>query len=432
MKHLTIAPMLALGLTAPAMAQNPIDQVRPDAPELAPYGALPVGVITQSFTDSGRIDVVNATAQEQPVYDRTITAEIWYPAAEGTEPGGEYTALMRDGATEVTLTGRAARDAEPSGGSYPLVVISHGYPGNRFLMSHLGENLASKGYVVASLDHPDSMYQDMGVFPSTLVNRPVDQAFMVDALTAWDDSPVGAMIDDDAVGVVGYSMGGYGALIYSGGGLAQSAVERREPAWYNAPGDLLARNAAGSEAHAELVDPAVKAVVAIGPWGRNRDFWNAEGLAGVEKPLMIVAGGVDDVSEYPAIRQIFEETTGTDRLLLTFENANHNAAAPMPAPEAAWEVSEATGKVHFDHYADAVWDTVRMNNILQHFVTAFMDLHLKGDAAKSDYLDLVEVAAEGVVDRAEDGTEGPDHSYWTGFPDRTAHGLRMERRAAGE
>jgi predicted dienelactone hydrolase len=40
----------------------------------------------------------------------------------------------------------------------PLVIISHGYPGNRYLMSHLGEDLASKGYVVASIDHRDSTY----------------------------------------------------------------------------------------------------------------------------------------------------------------------------------------------------------------------------------------------------------------------------------
>ena len=74
------------------------------------------------------------------------------------------------------------------------------------------------------------------------------------------------------------------------------------------------------------IDPRVQAVIAIGPWGRNRDFWDGDGLAGFGKPLLLVAGGVDDVSEYPAIREIFEETTGTDRYLLTFEGANHDAA----------------------------------------------------------------------------------------------------------
>ena len=48
--------------------------------------------------------------------------------------------------------------AVAGGGPFPLVVISHGYPGNRYLMSHLGENLASKGYVTVSIDHAESTY----------------------------------------------------------------------------------------------------------------------------------------------------------------------------------------------------------------------------------------------------------------------------------
>ena len=84
--------------------------------------------------------------------------------------------VLRDGRTRVTLKGRAIRDGEPAaGGPFPLVVISHGYPGNRFLLSHLGENLATKGYVAVSIEHCDSTYDDKGPFGSTLVNRPLDE-----------------------------------------------------------------------------------------------------------------------------------------------------------------------------------------------------------------------------------------------------------------
>ena len=31
--------------------------------------------------------------------------------------------------------------ADASGGPFPLLIISHGYPGNRYLLSHLAENL---------------------------------------------------------------------------------------------------------------------------------------------------------------------------------------------------------------------------------------------------------------------------------------------------
>ena len=409
---------------------NRIDLIRPDAPELATYGTHPVGVRTLSFTDQGRIDIVNTIEDgEPPTYDRKLTVEVWYPAAPGTEPGGTTRALLRDGKTEVTLSGRSARDAAPASGEFPLVIISHGYPGNRFLMSHLGENLASKGYVAASIDHPDSTYDDQTAFASTLVNRPVDQRFVLDAMAALEGD-LGALVDDSRTGVIGYSMGGYGALIFAGGGVTQGAVTRTDPEGLRVPQDLLARNHAGTEAHRALVDPRVQAVVAIGPWGRNRDFWDAEGLASIEKPLLLIAGGADDVSEYDSIRRIFEETTGTNRHLLTFEHANHNAAAPIPAPAEAWRIPLGREGAVFDHYADAVWDTVRMNNIAQHFVTAFLDLHLKGDTAKSEYLAVVEVAEEGVWSMADDGMPNGDHSYWLGFPERTAIGLRLETRTA--
>lgn len=417
-------------VAGPVMAENRIDMIRPDAPELAAFGDHAVGVRTMTFTDPGRVDVVNAPAEGAvPTYDRELTVEVWYPAVDGTKPGVVYNNLARDGVTTVTLHGMAARDAEPAEGTFPLVVISHGYPGDRFLMSHLGENLASKGYVTASIQHPDSTYDDKTLFASTLVNRPLDQAFVINSLTALDDE-IGALIDDENIGLIGYSMGGYGALISGGGGLSELAVTRSEPERFFAVQDLLDQHATGSAELNALVNPAVKAIIAIGPWGRNEDFFDAESLAGFKKPLMLLAGSQDDVSEYQAIRQIFEETASTDRLLLTYEGAGHNAGAPMPAPSESYAFSEELGSAPFNHYADPVWDTVRMNNIAQHFTTAFMDLHLKGDKEKASYLDLVESAEDGVWSVEEDGTFKPDHSYWKGFPERTARALRLEQRKA--
>jgi predicted dienelactone hydrolase len=415
-------------IAAPAMAENRIDRIRPDAPELAAPGDHVIGVTTMSFTREAVPDVARATEDGVEEYDREITVEVWYPAAEGTEAGGSYTALLRDGVTEVQLRGRAARDAAPAAqGAFPLVLVSHGYPGNRFLMSHLAENIATKGYVVASIDHPDSTYDDMGPFGSTLVNRPHDQAFVLDRMAGLDD-PIGAITDGDTAAVIGYSMGGYGALVLSGAGLTDTF--RALP--YAPPQQLLEINAMGSETLAALPDERVRAVVAIGPWGRNREAWDAEGLSAIDTPLMLIAGGVDDVSGYEAIRSIFMETTRTERHLLTFDNANHNAAAPMPAPEESWAVSESLGYAPFDHYADPVWDTVRMNNITQHFVTAFLDLHLKSDTAKAEYLDLVPDSADAVWDRAEDGTPHETDTYWTGFANRSAKGLRFETRNVGQ
>ena len=81
---------------------------------------------------------------------------------------------------KTTIRGRAVRDAAPARStSFPVVIISHGYPGNRYLLSHLAENLASKGFVTVSIDHRDSTYDDQKAFGSTLYNRPLDQLFVL-------------------------------------------------------------------------------------------------------------------------------------------------------------------------------------------------------------------------------------------------------------
>ncbi len=325
------------------------------------------------------------------------------------------------------------RDAAPDASeAWPLVIVSHGYPGNRFLLAHLAENVASKGYVVASIDHTDSTYRTQAAFGSTLVNRPADQMFVLERMAEMSADPsamLAGAVDADRTAIVGYSMGGYGALISAGGGVTEAAVGFD----WGAPRETLAVNRAGSDTQAARPDARIKTAVAFGPWGMARGFWDAEGLAGVAIPMLFIAGGQDDVSGYDdGIRAIWEGTTGVDRALLTFEGANHNAGAPMPAPAEAFRYDEALGFNVAEHYIDAVWDNVRMNNVAQHFVTAWLDLHIKGDDGMAPYLDLVPIAEDGVRSVGEDGTEAPDHTYWKGFPDRTAKALRYETRVAGE
>jgi predicted dienelactone hydrolase len=437
MRRLAIAALTAGLWGHMAFAQeNRIDLVRPDAPDLAAHGPLAIGVRTLDLVNPGQIDIVNIEdGKPSPTYDRPLTVEVWYPAAPGSAPTPYEGVFLRDGVTQVALHGRATRDAAPlvqgEDNPFPLAIISHGYPGNRFLLSHLAENLASKGYVVASIDHTDSTYNDQNKFGSTLVNRPLDQKFVlneIERLAGESGNFLSGLADASNAAIIGYSMGGYGAVISAGGGVTQASTEL---AW-GAPAGTLGVHLAGSETHAALPDPRVKAIVAFAPWGMNTGFWDAEGLKGVEKPIFYVAGSADDVSLYDGgVKTIYEMSVNApERYLLTFDNANHNAAAPMPAPAESWSVSEKLGWAPFDHYADPVWDTVRMNNIAQHFVTAFLGKHLKGDDTMQPYLDLVEDAETGVHAMNEDGTPRPEHTYWKGFADRTAKGLSLMQAKA--
>jgi predicted dienelactone hydrolase len=403
-----------IALTGGALAQsNRIDTVTPSAPELAPYGKYAIGVRTVQATDKNRPDIL-ATKEGGPTarYDRTLTLEVWYPAAlaAGQKAGGDYRAITRDPAITVTLHGQAVRDAAPltSAPPFPLVIISHGYPGNRYLMSHLAENLASKGFVTVSIDHKDSTYDDQKPFASTLYNRAFDQLFVLNEMDRLGKSGSGSVLagrlDASRSGIVGYSMGGYGVVNVIGGGYSKAS----ETMTGAPPNRLLAERGAANPEYRKTMDPRIKAAIAIAPWGMVGGFWDSEGLKGVATPVLFVAGSADEVAGYEkGTKAIYQGAVNADRYLLTFLNANHNAGAPIPAPAETY-AAEAGQPAAFSHYADAVWDTVRMNNILDHFATAYFDLYLKGDAEKKDYF------------------EG-----WKGFKRGTAVGLTLEHATSG-
>src|SRR4030095_4564938 len=111
---------VALTATVVSAQQNRIDTVTPAAPELAAYGPLDIGVRTIQVTDKNRPDILNIK-EGGPIVrsDRTLTLEVWYPAAlaAGQRPGGEYRVITRDPAVMATLYGQAVRDARVHQGS---------------------------------------------------------------------------------------------------------------------------------------------------------------------------------------------------------------------------------------------------------------------------------------------------------------------------
>jgi predicted dienelactone hydrolase len=405
----TSTAVTALTLTVSAQ-NNRIDVVTPFAPELASYGAHNIGVRTIQVTDRNRIDILNTKDGGPPArYDRTLTLEIWYPAqlTAGQKPEGDYRVITRDPSVTAVLHGKAVRDAAPETppAAFPLVIISHGYPGNRFLMSHLAENLASKGFVVASIDHKDSTYDDQKAFASTLYNRPLDQLFVLNEMArlgrAGSGSVLSGLVDTNRTGLVGYSMGGYGLVNTIGGGFSKASETYNDAP----PNHLLADRGAANPDYRRTMDARIKAAIAIAPWGMQNGFWDADGLKGITTPVLFVAGSVDNVAEYEkGTKAIYQQAVNADRYLLTYVNANHNAGAPIPPPAETYAYSDALKSYPFTHYADAVWDNTRMNNILDHFATAYFDLYLKGEQDKLAYF-------------------GSD---WKGFKPRTALGLILE------
>ncbi len=393
----------------------------PDAPELAPRGPHRIGVRTLQLVNPGQLNIAGVKGGVAPVYDRPLTVEVWYPAVipAGTPELTEYEDILGRPNTEgkplipFTFPGRALRDAEPdrSGGVYPLVIVSHGYPGSRYLMTYLTENLASKGYVVAAIDHTESTHRDAGPFPSTLYHRPKDILFVLDEIARLSEerseSFLSGLTDAGNTALIGYSMGGYGVLNVAGAGYSKQLSEF----FSRMTGGITAieERTAGAPALVLPPDKRIKAVVAFAPWGMARGVWDAEGLAGLRVPTFFVAGDQDDISGYAdGIKAIYEGAIHTERYLLTYVNARHNTA-PNPPPPAT--MAAGPQQEEYMHYAEPAWSLPRINNINQHFVTAFLGIRLKG----KDYQPYLEL---------------PEHSNgqaWKGFKPRTSVGLEFRR-----
>ena len=112
----------------------------PDAPKLSARGNFKVGVKTIKAVNPHQIDILSSSKEKTVLYDRSLTLEIWYPASlENDEKEevvydqvmGDFTVPMRP-IIPFKFKGRASRDAatDSSKGPYPLVIVSHGYPGS--------------------------------------------------------------------------------------------------------------------------------------------------------------------------------------------------------------------------------------------------------------------------------------------------------------
>ena len=231
-------------LTGSAVAQSAkptfvIGDTLPNAPELAARGKYAVGVRTMKLIHPAQVDVLHQKDGKSPLYDRPLTLEIWYPArVPANKPTlATYQDVMgrandpKHPVIPFTFMGRASRDAEPDtgGGAYPLVIVSHGYPGSRLLLTYLTENLASKGYVVVAIDHTESTHGDLAGFPSTLLNRATDDLFILNEMARLSakssNSFLAGLLDANNTGLIGYSMGGYGVLNVTGAGYSPQALK---------------------------------------------------------------------------------------------------------------------------------------------------------------------------------------------------------------
>lgn len=391
----------------------------PDAPELAARGKYKVGVTTLELVNKNQIDVLNAKSGLSPLYDRPLKVEVWYPAELKaneieSEVYNDFLGSPSDSKRPLipfSFKGRSARNAKPNAldGKFPLIIVSHGYTGSRVLMTYLNENLASKGYIVAAIDHYESTHADAKGFSSTLLNRAKDILFTINEIGKLAEtnskSILSGITDANNTAIMGYSMGGFGVLNAAGAGYSEQMIKTFGS--LTGGSKAIESRVTGNAEYKNSMDSRIKAVVAFAPWGMERGVWDAEGLKGLTIPTFFVAGNLDDVSGYEkGIKAIYSGAINADRFMLTYINARHNIAPNPPSPAT---LAPGLNINEYYHYAEPSWDQRRINNINQHFVTAFLGQILKIED-NSKYLNL---------------PPNSNEKNWTGFKPRSSTGLEL-------
>ncbi|MEV6677407.1 alpha/beta hydrolase [Streptomyces erythrochromogenes] len=356
---LVLAGPGTLATPAAARAAAPAgDAARPELPR--PTGAFAVGRDTLHLVDRERRDPWVPTA------DRELLLSLYYPALAHTGSPAPYMAVAeakalltdrgqlgdRTTAERVAATrthAKAGALPRPAAGRHPLVVLSPGFTLPRASLTTLAEDLASRGYVVAAVDHA---YESDGttfpggrvltckaceqVFPDRSLHRvsdgrAQDVRFLLDRLTgprsAWRYSWI---IDAQRIGMAGHSVGGAAAS-------AAMAADPRVDAGVNMDGTLFTPVPEG-------------------------------GLGG--RPFLMLGGDPallpPDFSD-PSWEDNWPRLDGWKRWL-TVTGAGHPAFTDWPV------LGDGAGYPH----PETPLSGTRSQQITRAYVGAFFDLHLRG------------------------------------------------------
>jgi predicted dienelactone hydrolase len=200
-----------------------------------------IGTRVLQLTDNTRTDPLLADGSK-----REIALRFWYPAAAAagcraapyTSPAVWNYLGKLAGVKLPAVTTNSCLDAPIADGLYPIVVFSHGLTGTFTDYTFLFEDLASRGYAVAAVDHTHEasaveltdgkiapsrygsyLTQTVGLDESAArlleLTRLGDMRFVVDELQRLEnqpDSPFAGHFNTTALAVAGHSLGGLTAL----------------------------------------------------------------------------------------------------------------------------------------------------------------------------------------------------------------------------
>ena len=271
--------------------------------------------------------------------------------------------------------GTGVEPPDSSAGPYPLLIVSHGYPGRVCAHQPDGEPGVQRlrgGRDLAHRFHPRRRDHVL----STMLNRPLDIDFVLKsrwenwARRAATSSPASSTPD---TGLLGYSMGGYGALIAAQAPPPHRLLgrARREP-----------ELPCGEPGVRRLLDPRVKAIVPLAPWAADTASGTRPGWPGSRSPRC---------SSWWATRTRRHPTpasSSSSRTPWTPTATGSCSRFTVRSRPTRRRRSPSRAQREYVHYQEPHWTTPRRTTSTS-TSSPHLGLHLKGQDYAS-YLDVVE------------------------------------------
>ncbi|MEU3616242.1 alpha/beta hydrolase [Streptomyces sp. NPDC006872] len=323
---LTLALSVPLLGAAPAAstegAQTPSQVPYTSGPALPlPAGPYSVGRRVLHLVDRHRTDPWVPAAG-----NRELMVSVSYPA-RGTS--GSPAAYMTDAEAQLLLEARglggvvpaatvagvrthAQEGALPASGRFPLALLSPGFSMPRTTLTSIADDLASRGYVVAAVDHA---YESVGTaFPggrmltcvacervdtsedraAVVRGRAKDLSFVIDELTKGRQAgALSLAIDPSRIGIAGHSIGGASAA-------ATMAADHRVRAGVDLDGDFFLHPAAAGLARRPFM--MLGAASTHRPDSENTDWSEAwKNLSGWKRWLTVTGAEHFSFTDLPCL-----------------------------------------------------------------------------------------------------------------------------------
>jgi predicted dienelactone hydrolase len=223
--------------------------------------------------------------------DRHLAMNVFYPAEAAATDAEPFPMAFFTGVTVYPDLAPVVDEQR-----HPLILFSHGRGSNGLMYAWFAQALASRGYIVAALDHYRANTYDSSIvyLANKLWQRPRDLSLAANFLV--DDAFWGPLIDKDRIGVAGHSQGGFTALWLGGARVNAEKYLAFQRGWKNnrmVPQHLRDQLPLDAAPALAVADSRVKAVFSMAPGVIQAFGMDEAGLHALKVPTYLIVGARD-------------------------------------------------------------------------------------------------------------------------------------------